>query len=133
MHQFFLCSGQQLNDPSHNVQFHQRRNGELVEASLFYDSGVQVSMIRSACAEKLGLEGKPVKIVITKVGWAGEELDMKLYKLALCKVRGRFVPMIQAVGIPQILEETPGVNHYLTDDWYLSNDVSFSISFSRLF
>ena len=42
------------------------RDGELVESKAFYDSGAQVSMIRSACAEKVGLEGKPV--ITAKVG-----------------------------------------------------------------
>ena len=83
---------------------------EVVEASVFYDSGAQVSMIRSACAEKLGLDGKPIKIIITKVGGVEEELDPKLYKVPVCKGGGFFVQTIQALGIPQISEETPGID-----------------------
>ena len=36
-------------------------------ANVFYDSGAQISMIRTDLAEELKLEGKPSKIVITKV------------------------------------------------------------------
>lgn len=54
--------------------------------------------------------GKPVKTVITKVGGAEEELDTKLYKVPMCKGGGQFVQMIQALGIPQISEETPAID-----------------------
>ena len=51
----------------------------LTEASIFYDSGAQVSMIRSSFAEKLELNGRPVRIVITKVRGVEEDLDTTLY------------------------------------------------------
>ena len=87
-------------------------SGERMKASIFLDSGAQVSMIRSACAEQLGLEGKPVKIVITKVGGVEEELDTKLFKVPVYKDGGRqLIQTIQAVGIPQISEDTPGVDN----------------------
>ena len=38
------------------------------EASICYDSGAQISMVRSSFAESLCLESKLVKILITKVG-----------------------------------------------------------------
>ena len=83
-----------------------------MKASIFLDSGAQVSMIRSACAEQLGLEGKPVKIVITKVGGVEEEFDTKLFKVPVYKEGGRqLIQTIQAVGIPQISEDTPGVDN----------------------
>ena len=44
------------------------KEGGLMETNVFYDNGAQISLIRSACAEQLGLDHKPVKIVITKVG-----------------------------------------------------------------
>ena len=51
------------------------------EASIFFDSGTQISMVRSSFAESLGLESKTVKILITKVGGVEEELSTKLYKV----------------------------------------------------
>ena len=50
---------------------------------MIVDSGAQISLIRSVFADQLGLESKPVKIVITKVGGVEEELDTKLYRVPL--------------------------------------------------
>ena len=89
------------------------KDNETVEASVFYDSGAQVSIIRSALAERLRLESRPVKIVITKVGGVEEDLDTKLYKVPVCDDNGKLVQTIRAVGIPQISDETanPNVNY----------------------
>ena len=89
------------------------REGELVESNVFYDSGAQISLIRSAFADQLGLESKPVKIVITKVGGVEEELDTKLYKVPLYADSRKMIQTIQAVGIPQVSEEPArvDVNH----------------------
>ena len=86
------------------------KQGEFSEINVFYDSGAQVSMIRSAYADQLGLNSKPIKIVITKVGGVEEELDTKLYKVPLFADGGRMIQTIQAVGIPQISDEPAGVN-----------------------
>ena len=80
------------------------------EASIFYDSGAQISMIRSSFAESLSLESKPVKILITKVGGVEEELATKVYKVPICTVDGKTVQTIQAVGIPQISNEVEEVD-----------------------
>ena len=50
--------------------FMKGKEGGLMETNVFYDSGAQISLIRSACAEQIGLDHKPVKIVITKSGWS---------------------------------------------------------------
>lgn len=86
------------------------REGELVESNVFYDSGAQISLIRNAFADQLGLESKPIKIVITKVGGVEEELDTKLYKVPLYADNRKVIQTIQAVGIPQISEEPAGVD-----------------------
>ena len=86
------------------------RDGEPVEANVFYDSGAQVSMIRSEYAEQLGLDSKPIKIVITKVGGVEEDLDTKLYKVPVYADDGKMIQTIQALGIPQISEEPAGVD-----------------------
>ena len=80
------------------------------EASIFYDSGAQISMVRSSFAEFLCLESKPVKILITKVGGVEEELATKVYKIPVCTVDGKPVQTIQAVGIPQISNEVEEVD-----------------------
>ena len=80
------------------------------EASVFYDSGAQISMVRSSFAESLCLESKPVKIIITKVGGVEEELATKVYKIPICTVHGKPVQTIQAVGIPQISNEVEEVD-----------------------
>ena len=84
-----------------------------MESNVFYDSGAQISLIRSTFADQLGLESKPVKIVITKVGGVEEELDTKLDKVPLYADSRKMIQTIQAVGIPQISEEPArvDVNH----------------------
>ena len=86
------------------------KQGDLKETNVFYDSGTQVSLIRSARAKQLGLEHKPVTIVITKVGGVEEELDMKVYKVPLHANSGKLIQTIQAMGISQISEDSPKVN-----------------------
>ena len=90
--------------------FIKRKEGDIMETNVFYDSGAQISLIRSARAEQLGLDHKPVKIVITKVGGVEEELDTKMYKVPLYDDSGKLIQTIQAVGISQISEDSVGVN-----------------------
>ena len=87
--------------------FMKGKQGDLTETNVFYDSGAQVSLNRSTRAEELGLEHKPVKIVITKVGGVEEELDTKVYKVPLYADSGKLIQTIQAVGISQISEYSP--------------------------
>ena len=75
------------------------------EASIFFDSGAQISMVRSSIAGSLSLESKTVK-----VGGVEEELSTKLYKVPICTVDGKTVQAIQAVGIPQISDEVDEVD-----------------------
>lgn len=62
-----------------------------IEVSVFYDSGVQIFMVRSSFVEFLCLESKFVKIIIIKVGGVEEELVMKVYKIFICMVYGKLV------------------------------------------
>ena len=86
------------------------KNGVMSEANVFYDSGAQISMIRRSYAESLALEGKPINIVITKVGGVEEELTTKLYKVPVYNSDGKRVQIVQAVGITQISEDSPNGN-----------------------
>ena len=82
------------------------KDGVSSEASVFYDSGAQISMIRRSYAESLALESKPISIVITKVGGTEEELTTKLYKVPVHNCEGKRVQVVQAVGIEQISEDS---------------------------
>ena len=84
--------------------FMKGKQGDLTETNVFYNSGAQVSLIRSARPKQLGLEHKPVKIVITKVGGVEEELDTKVYKVPLYADSRK---LIQTVGISKISEDPP--------------------------
>ena len=86
------------------------KQSEFIDTSVFYGSGGQVSMIQSECAEQSGLDSKPIKIVITKVGGVEEELDTKFYKVPLYADSDKMIQTIQAVGIAQISEEPAGVD-----------------------
>ena len=90
--------------------FMKGKEASLMETNVFYDTGAQISLIRSACAEQLGLDHKPVKIVITKVGGVEEEPDTKMYKVPLYDDSGKSIQTIQAVGISHISEDSVGVN-----------------------
>ena len=86
------------------------RNDNFETASVFFDSGAQVSMIREAFAEELGLESKPVTIFIAKVGETEQELNTKLYKVPIYASNGRAVQTINAVGISQISDDTTTID-----------------------
>ena len=99
------------------------KNGEASEANIFYNSGAQVSMIPSSYAESLHLENKPIRIVITKVGGAEEDMSTSIYKVPVCTNDGRIVQTIDAIGIPKISEDTPDVDiHYLSTVLGISSD-----------
>ena len=79
-------------------------------ASVFYDSGAQVSIIRDAFAEEMGLESKPITILIAKVGETEEEINTKLYKVPILATSGRATQTIEAVGMPQVSHDTTTIN-----------------------
>ena len=74
--------------------FMKGKEGDLMETNVFYDSGAQISLIRSARAEQLGLDHKPVRIVISKVGGVEEERDTKMYKVPLYDDSGKLIQTI---------------------------------------
>ncbi len=79
-------------------------------ASVFYDSGAQLSMVRESFAEELELQARPTKIVITKVGGSEEELDTNMYKVPVYTHEGKRVQVIQAIGISHISDDVTNVN-----------------------
>ena len=80
------------------------------DINVFYDSGAQISMVRKDLAEVIGLEGTSIKIVISKVGGAEEELDTKMYKVPVTTYQGKKVQVVQAVGISHISDDVTNVN-----------------------
>ena len=74
-----------------------------LNANILIDGAAQISLIRDSAAEYLGLSGKPVDIVITKVGGERETFHTKIYKV---KVKGehRYYD-ISAVGIPCVNDD----------------------------
>ena len=91
-------------------------------------------MVRKDLAEEMGLEGTSIKIVITKVGGAEEELDTKMYKVPVTTYQGKKVQVVQAVGISHISDDVTNVNlsesigtkiwSYRFVDWYQSSPIS---------
>ena len=67
-------------------------------------------MVRDAFAEELELEGKPVTILIAKVGETEQELNTKLYKVPIYTTKGKAIETIEAVGIPQISHDTTTID-----------------------
>ena len=67
-------------------------------------------MVRNEVAESLKLEKRPVAVLITKVGGTEEELNRKLYKVAVCNELGKRVQRLEAVGISQISEDIVDIN-----------------------
>lgn len=66
-------------------------------------------MIQNDLAETLGLESRPIKILISKVGGI-KDMTTKMYKFHVCSVDGKTVQVIQAVGNPQISSEESKVD-----------------------
>ena len=88
-----------------------KEKGELKQdVNVFFDSGAQVSMIRCILAESLGLEDKKIKIFLTKVGGTKEEPDTMLYNMTLCNRNNIPVQAINAVGIPQIIDDVMDID-----------------------
>lgn len=59
--------------------FHNERHQE----NVLLDSGLQISLIREAFADKLKLQGKNTTIVISKVGGETEEMQTKIFKMQI--------------------------------------------------
>ena len=74
------------------------------EALVFFDKGSNVSMIRDEMANKLGLEGLPVKQKLIRSGADVMDWETKAYKVPLIKKDGGKV-IITAMGFPEISSE----------------------------
>merc|ERR1712219_30528 len=79
------------------------------EALVFFDKGSNVSMIRYEMANKLGLEGLPVKQKLARSGADVMDWETRAYKVPLIKKNGSKV-MITEMGVPEISSEIEPAN-----------------------
>merc|ERR1712121_527160 len=80
-----------------------------MEALVFFDKGSNVSMIRDEMANKLGLEGLPVKQKLVRSGADVMDWDTKAYKVPLIKKDGSRM-VITAMGFSEISSEIEPAN-----------------------
>ncbi|XP_077864774.1 uncharacterized protein LOC144350466 [Saccoglossus kowalevskii] len=71
-----------------------------VIGNIMLDSGANVTLVRGAVAEKLGLEGKPISIDIGTLGGNVQAHQTKIYKLKIFSNQKEHT--ISAVGVPEI-------------------------------
>ncbi|XP_041469930.1 uncharacterized protein LOC121419541 [Lytechinus variegatus] len=72
------------------------------EGNCLLDSGSQMSLVRNAVAEELGLKGNPIVANVTKVGNETEEYNTMLYKVKVQGINGHQSYTISAVGLDVI-------------------------------
>lgn len=81
------------------------RNDSHEESNILLDSGAQISLIRLDLANRLNLNGKDVRITITKVGGEEEEMTTKIYQVSIKSLENNARYTVKAVGIPHISDE----------------------------
>ena len=74
------------------------------------DSFAQISLIRQATAEALGLNGQDVGVTIIKVGGEEETLKTKKYTVAVSPINESRQYSVKAIGIPVISDAIRAVN-----------------------
>ena len=72
-------------------------------------SGAQISLIQRETADSLRLNGRDITVNIVKVGGDDEEIQTKIYEVAVSGMNDSKKYVIKAVGIPCISEEIKGV------------------------
>lgn len=77
-----------------------------------YDSGSNISLIRTDCAKRLGLHGREVVLDITKVGNQKETVKSHMYDVPLEDLEGN-TWCISACGIDEVTAPVKEVNHQL--------------------
>lgn len=75
-----------------------------------YDSGSNISLIRTDCAKRLGLHGREVILNITKVGNQKETLNSYMYDVPLVDLAGN-AWCVSACGIDEVTAPVEEVNH----------------------
>lgn len=80
------------------------KNNHRESCNILLDSGAQISLIRTDLAEKFKLKGKGIKITMTKVG-EEEELETKIYQVAIRSLENNAILTIQVCGIAQISDD----------------------------
>ena len=86
-----------------------RSNEILKPGNIMFDSGAQISLIRRETADSLRLNGRDITVNIVKVGGDEEEIQTKVYEVAVSGMNDSKKYVIKAVGIPCISEDIKGV------------------------
>ena len=84
-------------------------NEVLKSGNIMFDSGAQISLIQGETADSLRLNGRYITVNIVKVGGDEEEIQTKIYEVAVSGMNDSKKYVIKAVGIPSISEEIKGV------------------------
>ena len=82
---------------------------DFTSVEIFLDPGAQISLIRMETTENLGLEGKNVSVIITKVGGEEQEMKTKEFKVQVTSPSNKRGFLIKAVGNPQISTDVAAI------------------------
>ncbi|XP_064635217.1 uncharacterized protein LOC135492598 [Lineus longissimus] len=99
---------------------------ETITATLLFDSGSQVSLIRDGYAHDLGLVGQDMVLNICKVGGQEELLETKIYKLQLQPVGSASRHSIRVIAIPKIGEDIKSVDHQRLTEIFQINSAALN-------
>ena len=73
-----------------------------------FDSGAKISLIQRETADTLRLNGRDITVNIVKVGGDEEEIQTKIYEVAVSGMNDSKKYVIKAVAVPCISEEIKG-------------------------
>ena len=85
-------------------------NGLYKRGNVLFDSGAQISLIRSETAQNLGLKGRDISVNITKVGGEEEQINTKVYKVPITAIDNQRRHSVRAIGIPCISDEIASIH-----------------------
>ena len=85
-------------------------NGLYKRGNVLFDSGAQISLIRSETAHNLGLKGRDISVNITKVGGEQEKINTKVYKVPVTTIDNQKKHSVRATGIPCINDEIASIH-----------------------
>ncbi|XP_028413778.1 uncharacterized protein LOC114536622 [Dendronephthya gigantea] len=85
-------------------------NGLYKRGNVLFDSGAQISLIRSETADSLGLKGKDISVNIIKVGGEEEAIRTKSYRVPVSGIGDSKNYSVTAIGIHCISEDVKAIN-----------------------
>ena len=85
-------------------------NGLYKRGNVLFDSGAQISLIRSETAHNLGLKERDISVNITKVGGEEEKINTKVYKVPVTAIDNQKRHSVRAIGIPCISDQITNIH-----------------------